>query len=282
MNSRNDIESPEDAPAQFRGSISDYLAQVRTYWDASNRAYLRCLGTSFQSGLVMNARGRASPGTSNCYVAAQAGIIPGDRVLDAGCGVCGPSIDIARAIDGVTIDGITLSPIQAAEATRLIGKAGLAERIRVHVGDFHELPFEERVFDVAYFLESSGYSYSPRRLFGEIYRVLRPGGTIYIKDVFAKEGELSPLEREQLEDFNRIFLYLTATMSSTQEALQDSGFVDVTSRNLDELVSLERWRKAMVRYVGGLPVLSALGKITIFKFIEFPVLAGEMKAHKPG
>jgi len=281
MNTQNDMKQSGDTPAQLRVTVSHYLSQVQSYWDSSNHAYLSCLGTSFQAGFATDPKGRDTPHDSNLYFAAQAGIKAGDRILDAGCGVCGPSIDIARAIGDVTIDGITLSPVQAATANGLIRKAGLGKRIRVHIGDYHELPFEDSIFDVVCFFESSGYSYNPRRLFGEVFRVLRPGGTLYIKEMFAKEGEFSLLEQEQMEELHRIFVYLAATMSSTQQILWESSFVDVTARNLDDLVSLKRWHRAMVEYVWGLPLLTELGKITIFKFLEFPLVMGEIKAHKP-
>lgn len=270
-----------DAPSQLRVTVPDYLSQVQSYWDSSNDAYLRCLGTTFQAGYAVDPNGKDSPHLSNLYFAAQAGIEPGDRVLDAGCGVGGPSIDIAGAVEDLTIDAITLSPVQAATANRLVRKAGLERRIRVHIGDYHELPFGDSTFDVVYFFESSGYSYSPGRLFSEVFRVLRPGGTLYIKDMFMKEGDLSPLEKEQMEELHRIFVYLAATMTSTQQTLRGSGFVDVTARSLDDKVSLKRWHRAMVDYVWGLPLLTELGKISIYKFLDFPLVTGEIKAHKP-
>jgi len=107
----------------------------------------------------------------------------GMRLLDAGCGFCGPAIYIAQRM-GVTIEGLTLGEAMADRARRAVGDAGLSKRIRVRTGDFHELNriYPARSFDRVYFLETIGYAKPVEAVLRSAWEVLKPGGGIYIKD----------------------------------------------------------------------------------------------------
>lgn len=253
-----------------------YLEQVCSYYDTMNPLYLKHLGRTYQGGWLAN----DSACASNLYLASQAGIQPGYRVLDAGCGVCGPSIDIAQAIEGVHIDAITLSPVQAQTARELVQQEGLAERIQVHVGDYHHLPFKADTFETVFFFESSGYSYDRQRLFSEVYRVLRPGGSLYIKDVFCKEPPLSDQEQQELAEFNRIYVYNTPRMSELVEAISAVNFQVVESRDLSGIISIKNTAKAMFEYKHGFPFLSEFGKFHYLHFHYLRLFFGDIKARK--
>jgi len=51
-----------------------------------------------------------------------AGSVPGMRISDAGCGVAGPSVRIAKKV-AVTIDAITVAQVQADVARRRVAEA---------------------------------------------------------------------------------------------------------------------------------------------------------------
>lgn len=254
-------------------------AQVRDYYDAATEAYLAHLGSSVQGWLVVGADGREDAAASNAHLAARAGIRPGQRVLDAGCGVCGPAVDIARAIEGVEIDGVTLSPVQARIAQARIREAGLEGRVRVWVADYHDLPFPPETFDVVYFFESSGYSYNPRRLFAEVFRVLRRGGRLYIKDAFQPDRPLSEREREEVAVFNQLFAYRTPTLSQTVEHISGAGFHDIQTADLTGIVGQMRWRQALGDAAGGAQ-LSAFGELHNYPFRSLPLFCAEVIARK--
>ncbi|UBF28794.1 methyltransferase domain-containing protein [Kovacikia minuta CCNUW1] len=262
---------------KIEAATSQYLDQVCNYYDTMNPLYLKHVGQTFQGGWVVNDSARAS----NLYLASQAGIQPGCRVLDAGCGVCGPSIDIAQEIESVQIDAITLSPIQAQTARELVQQAGLAEQIQIQIGDYHDLPFAEETFDIVFFFESSGHSYDHQRLFREVDRVLRPGGTLYIKDVFCKELPLSDQEQQELAEFNQIYVYRTPCMSETIKAISDTGFQVLESRDFSGIISTKNTAKAMFEYQHGFPFLSEFGKFHYRYFKKLPVFFGDIKALKP-
>ena len=185
---------------------SQYLERVRNYYDRMNPIVLKYVGTTYQASVLKADSECKSYRESNVYFGKRAGIEPGDRVLDAGCGVCGPSIDIAETIESVTVDAITISPEQAKTARGLVRETGLGDRITVRVGDFHYLPFADNIFDVVFFFETIGYCYDRQRLFSEVYRVLRSGGSLYIKEPFIKERTLSEADRHSIAEAEEINL----------------------------------------------------------------------------
>jgi len=255
-----------------------YLAVVREYWKNTHTLYLENVGTTFQAGRIKVGPGEDPATGSNLYLATAAGIRPGHQVLDAGCGVCGPSIDIARNIEGVRIAAITISPEQAATASELVRKAGLQKRVELVVGDFHRLPFAASLFDLVCFFESSCYSYDLRLLFSEVRRVLRPGGHVYLKEVFRHDGPLSREERADLGMFDRTFATRTASMEEVAGALASNGFTEVQRRDLSGQITTTHALEAMFTLRMGYLQPTEFGRLHFRIYHNLPILYGDMKA----
>jgi ubiquinone/menaquinone biosynthesis C-methylase UbiE len=228
-----------DTPPASSSPAPSYADEVREYYDESLADYLRVFGDTFQVALVRGRGGEeGSSAASNLALAMDAGIRPGNRVLDAGCGVCGPALDVARGFEGVTVDSVTLSPRQAETARQRIEEAGIGGRVRVTVGDYHALPFPDASFDVALFLESACYSYDPPGLFREVARVLRPGGRVLVKDVFRREGGFSPDVEAEFEEFNRLYHSRIGPAAAFVEAMGAAGLAEVSVEPLAARMSL--------------------------------------------
>src|SRR5579884_4249464 len=226
-----------------------HLEAVRTYWRENHQAYLDNVGPTFQAGLFFETdEADINTAFSNCALALAAEIRPGDRVLDAGCGVCGPAIDIARFVPGVSIDAVTISPEQAQTARTRIDEAYLAGSIRVILADYHQLPFATAAFDRVYYFESSCYSWSLDELFAEAFRVIRPGGGIYIKDVFRREGELSDREQADLALFDATYCNHTSAMSEAARALEAAGFIGIRAQDLTGAISTVHAQLSLFRF----------------------------------
>ena len=112
------------------------------------------------------------------------------RVLDAGCGVCGPAVFFAQQTK-VRVDAITVSEMQVEIALARVRKEGLEDQIAVKTGDFHHLStlYPAGYFDLILFLESLGHSPVPSTVLKEADSVLRQGGSVYIKDFFFKHSD---------------------------------------------------------------------------------------------
>ncbi|KAI0355023.1 cyclopropane-fatty-acyl-phospholipid synthase [Trametes cingulata] len=81
-------------------------------------------------------------------ILAKARVRPGDRLLEIGSGWGAMAIEAAKL--GCTVDTVTLSREQMAMTQQRAAEAGVADRVRVHVCDYRELPPEfEQAFDAA-------------------------------------------------------------------------------------------------------------------------------------
>jgi SAM-dependent methyltransferase len=106
------------------------------------------------------------------HVVALASLSPGEGVVDIACGTGNAALLAARAGAVVTgVDGVPrLIDVAAGRAAR--------ERLPVTfvVGDLHELPFEDRAFDVALSVFGVVFARDPVGAVAELVRVLAPGG----------------------------------------------------------------------------------------------------------
>jgi SAM-dependent methyltransferase len=103
-----------------------------------------------------------------------AGIAPGQRVLDVGCGTGVAALTAARL--GARATGVDLTPELVAHAKE---NAALAQvEIDFREGDVEALPFGDAVFDVV--ISQFGHMFAPRPDLAvrEMLRVLKTGGTI--------------------------------------------------------------------------------------------------------
>ncbi|HEY8207060.1 MAG TPA: methyltransferase domain-containing protein [Myxococcaceae bacterium] len=198
---------------------------VATYYDDWTSRYLEHFGDTIQAHRPTRLE------DLHAYLAKQAGIRDGKRVLDAGCGVCGPSVSFARG-HAITVEALTISPVQARMASEHVAKAGLSDRIHVRAGDFHRLeqlyPREE--FDLVYFLESMSHSPRPDRVLAGVAHVLKPGGIVYIKDYFIRQCETAEEQRRVMrviENVDRLFETKTPVVAEMIAHLRAAGFLPV-------------------------------------------------------
>lgn len=112
--------------------------------------------------------------------------IPEIRILDAGCGVGGSSIHLARS-GAFRVLGLTLSEPQARLARGFAAKGEKAARPRFLTGDFTVPPFKPASFDLLWALESFDHAPDKRACLREFASLLKPGGRLVVADGFAAE-----------------------------------------------------------------------------------------------
>lgn len=105
-------------------------------------------------------------------------LLPGDRLLDVGCGWGGLIMHAARHY-GVRALGITLSEAQATLARERIESAGLADVCAVEIRDYRDLPAGEAFDKIASvgMVEHVGVGKLPV-YFSGLYDALTPGGLL--------------------------------------------------------------------------------------------------------
>ncbi len=104
-------------------------------------------------------------------------------VLDLGCGVGGTACWLAERFS-CRVVGVSNSRAGLAEAERWTRQRGLQERAGYRFADAAELPFDDDRFDVVWSCEAIHNVADQEAVIGELSRVLRPGGTVVLGDIF--------------------------------------------------------------------------------------------------
>jgi sarcosine/dimethylglycine N-methyltransferase len=143
------------------------------------------------------------------------------RVLDIGAGLAGPARMLA-ASPGCRVDCIDLSPDYCVGAALLNRLTGLDDRIEVHQGSALDLPFPDQSFDTVWMQNVGMNIADKRKLYAEVYRVLKPGGRFAFQEMTAGEAPPSYFPLPWATDPADNFLVSADEMHSI---LGDSGFI---------------------------------------------------------
>jgi cyclopropane fatty-acyl-phospholipid synthase-like methyltransferase len=139
---------------------------------------------------------------TNRFVSELLGLQKDDFVLDAGCGVGGSSIFMARNF-GVKTVGIALSQKQIKQARKHVTGMGLGHLVDFEVMDFCRTKFKDNTFTKILGIESACYAHNKLDFLKEAYRILKPGGKIVIADGFLSKSRLS---RKESEIYNKCII----------------------------------------------------------------------------
>lgn len=101
------------------------------------------------------------------------------RLLDLGCGTGALAELVLGEIPGAQLTCVDLSP-RMVETARL----RLGDRADVLLADAERLPFHDSTFDVAWCNDSFHHYPDPERAVFQTWRVLVPGGTLVVGDVW--------------------------------------------------------------------------------------------------
>ncbi len=124
-------------------------------------------------------------------------IMPDDHVLDAGCGIGGSSIWMAKHHQN-PVTGITISKNQALQATRHAQRQGVENLVNFEVCDFCQTPFPDQNFNVIWGLESICHAVNKGDFLQEAFRLLKAGGRIVVCDGFITRRDFSDDEWQDI------------------------------------------------------------------------------------
>ncbi|KAA3451524.1 SAM-dependent methyltransferase [Mesorhizobium sp. SARCC-RB16n] len=208
--------------------MTDNLDGVRAHYRASGlterlKVALAALGPEDQrlmpeqlAGLdQFHTRGLAA----TAELAGLAGVGPDTTVLDVGSGLGGPARFLA-ATHGCRVTGVDLSEPFVEAAHYLAERMGLSELVTFESASALALPFDDSHFDVV-LLQHVAMNITERaRLYGEIRRVLKPGGRFATYDVVLNSGDPHypvPWARSPADSF-------LLTAAETRERIEQAGF----------------------------------------------------------
>ena len=113
---------------------------------------------------------------------------PRDRILEVGCGEGWAARRLASLVPEGLVVGLDGSDEMIRKARAQ--SAGL-ENILLLWADAEEIPWQEKFFTKVLCVEAFYYFEHPEKVLREIYRVLSPGGSVWIVNHLSKENQLS-------------------------------------------------------------------------------------------
>ncbi len=210
------------------------------------------------------------------------GIQSGMNVLDAGCGVCGPAIHFSKKNPQISLQAITISKVQYERALMNIESNALSGRIIVKNEDYHNIDkiYNADSFDRVYFLESFGHSDNKRSLLESVWKVLKPGGEVYIKDLFRRRVSHWLMQQKidhEIDRINKAYHYSVADLNEFLDIARDLGFVIVFIKTID--IPLDKFEDLTIS--NEFQELTGIAKIQDWESYVFPIDFFEVKLYKP-
>lgn len=110
------------------------------------------------------------------------------HVVDAGCGVGGAAIHLART-RGCKVTGVNIVDMQLEIAAGKAAQAGLEGLVSFeHADCSRHLPFPDNSVDVVVNIESACHYVDRANFLREVHRILKPSGKIVTMDWMARDG----------------------------------------------------------------------------------------------
>lgn len=182
------------------------------YWDKSTK--------SFPEALL----------NINKVMSAKACINSSSVVLDAGCGIGGSSLWLAKNI-GCHVTGISLSDRQVADANAKALEDHLSTLAIFEKKDFTNTFYPSESFDVIWAIESVCHAFNKADFTKEAFRLLKKGGRLILADFFKKDG-LDEYESKQIKSWAEGWAIDDfETIENFQAFLQESGCENIKLEN---------------------------------------------------
>jgi len=190
-------------------------------------------------------------------IAALAGLAPGQRVLEIGCG-WGGFMEFAARRCGCRVEGITLSREQVAFANARMADAGLSGLATATLIDYRDTGGRYDALVSIEMLEAVGEVHWPR-YFATLAERLRPGGAAVIQVITIADRYFAGYRRQT--DFIQRYVFPGGMLPSPavlheQAATAGLAVDHAESFGLDYARTLAIWRE---RFLAAWPRLAAMG-----------------------
>ncbi len=262
---------PESAPA-YDGTHAEGVGR---FYDAQHDKFLKVYGEVIQAFRTRDVADLLN------YQIRSIGFQSGQRVVDAGCGVAAPAMHFARHA-GVRVDAITISRSQYETARARVSAEQMDDRVTIVRGDYHRLEayFRKSAYDVVYFLESFGHSNAKRRAIDSCWEILKPGGVLYIKDLFVRvplRPEHAPAIDREIRKINNAYHYEIADLNAVLDDVRRKGFMLTSLKGIDFDISAFEDLAISNEF----QELTGIAQIEDWSEYVFPVDFFELKCVKP-
>ena len=170
------------------------------------------------------------------------------KLLDAGCGVGGTSIYLAKKYPNSEFIGITNTPKQVEMGTKFIQERNLSN-CQILYGDYTQTNFPNDYFDDIFAIESVSYASELSNFLKEMNRILKPGGKLIILDGFQTDKKINTFIKRIYKAFLYGRGYQTLEMWPLQsylKLLKQNGFYDIYHKDISTHVARTQIRGVLL------------------------------------
>lgn len=150
------------------------------------------------------------------------GAQPGERMLEIGCG-WGGLAEMAARDNGLQVVGLTLSRAQLDYARTRMARAGLSDRVRLHLTDYRDIEGSFDSIVSVEMLEAVGERYWQTYM-DKIFSLLRPGGRAAIQVIVIDDAVFETYRRGA--DFIQTYIFpggMLPPLARLQDAARRAG-----------------------------------------------------------
>ena len=249
-----------------RNSRRGSARNIHAHYDLGNRFYAQWLDSSMSYSSAWFEADFARPllqaqQAKLRRTLVEAGVAPGSRLLEIGCG-WGGLAEMAATEFGARVTGVTLSTEQLAWAESRLAQAGVAGQTEMRLQDYRDLPalHQSEPFDAVVSIEmfeAVGEEYWDS-YFQTLQRCLKPGGLACIQSITIRD-DLFERYRSST-DFIQQYIFPGGLLPSVSqfEALAARHGFHVQRKlafGLDYAETLRRWRTDFLRNEPGVRAL---------------------------
>lgn len=181
-----------------------------------------------------------------------------DLVLDAGCGVGGSAIWLAKS-KGSRVMGISLVENEIELAKKFAKENNVNNLTNFKVMEMTNTNFDNKTFNVIMTIESICYVINKSNFLREAFRILQQDGRLIVADYFSKD-EISKEERNYIEQINETSLIHLCSQNQFKNTLKSNGFRNIQLYDLT--------RNVKKSYENGINKLSLLLTKTTDPFLK--------------
>jgi len=222
---------------------------IHAHYDIGNAFYGLWLDPSMTySGALFTAPGQdlaAAQRAKYDRIIEALALVPGDRVLEIGCG-WGGFAERAAARIGCSVTGLTISRAQLDFARERIARAGLDERVDLQFRDYRDATGSyDRIVSIE-MVEAVGERYWPG-YFRTLHDRVRPGGRAMLQSITIDERAFDAYRGSS--DFIREYIFpggMLPTVTRLREEARRAGLEPAGTFRFgrDYAETLRRWRTA--------------------------------------
>ena len=163
-------------------------------------------------------------------------LAPDARVLDCGCGGGANIKRLLKLCPKGKVQGIDYSAVSVEKARKVNAGAIAAGQCTVQQASVAELPFEAEQFDVVTAFETVYFWPELAQNFREVYRVLKPGGTLLICN--ESNGDTDK-DKKWTEIIGGMTIYKDAELKTY---LEQAGFHEVRIHKKKSWLCITAWK----------------------------------------